>query len=216
MFPPRGVAAPVEVRSQRQAHWFWLDDILIDHHARFIGPDGVALYALLARHTDQETATCYPTIATMVERTGMSRNRVRRTLRRLATYGLTRMQEQPFASKGKAWTGYLITLLDPSPVAVSLRQAEGVHPGPPSPATEGGCTVDPQGLQSRVQSPPRGCKSNMLGGAVWTPIYLKRTSSRKKTWDVSIVRRKKHLKEIPRRELPSTWHRLSTRLYRSP
>ena len=77
-------------------------------------------------------------------------------------------------------------------------------------------TVDPQGLQSRVQSPPRGCKSNMLGGAVWTPIYLKRTSSRKKTWDVSIVRRKKHLKEIPRRELPSTWHRLSTRLYRSP
>ena len=102
-----------------------MDDIIIDHHARFIGPDGVARYAILARHPDQDTATCYPTIATRVERTGMSRNRVHRTLRRLATYGLLRMQEQPFASTGKAWTGYLVTLFDPNPVAVSLRQTEG-------------------------------------------------------------------------------------------
>jgi hypothetical protein len=57
----------------------------------------------------------------MEQGTGMSRNRVRKALKHLVAYGLITREEQTFAYHGKVWQGYRITLLDPSPLAVSHR-----------------------------------------------------------------------------------------------
>jgi hypothetical protein len=73
-----------QVRSRQAGHWFWLNNVVIDHHARFLGPEALALYACLARHADNTTQECWPTIPRMEQGTGMSRNRVRKALKRLA------------------------------------------------------------------------------------------------------------------------------------
>ena len=70
---------------------------MIDHHARFLGPEALALYACLACHADNTTQACWPTIPRMEQGTGMSRNRVRKALKRLAAYGLITLEEQAFA-----------------------------------------------------------------------------------------------------------------------
>ena len=120
-----------QVRSLQAGHWLWLNNVVIDHHARFLGPEAVALYACLARHADNTTQACWPTIPRMEQGTGMSRNRVRKALKRLAAYGLITLEERVIPHYGKVWRGYLITLLDPAPLAVSLRQRPGERLSPP-------------------------------------------------------------------------------------
>jgi Helix-turn-helix domain len=123
--------ATYQVRSLQAGHWYWLNNVVIDHHARFLGPEALALYACLARHADNITQECWPTIPRMEQSTGMSRNRVRKALKRLAAYGLITLEERVIPHYGKVWRGYLITLLDPNPLAVSLRQPPGEQIPPP-------------------------------------------------------------------------------------
>jgi hypothetical protein len=133
--------ATYQVRSRSAGHWLWLNNVVIDHHARFLGPEALALYVCLARHGDNTTQECWPTIPRMEQGTGMSRNRVRKALKRLAAYGLITLEEQAFARYGKVWRGYLITLLDPAPLAVSQRQ----RPGERLPLPHGGTRRRRQG-----------------------------------------------------------------------
>jgi hypothetical protein len=123
--------ATYQVRSRCAGHWFWLNNVVVDHHARFLGPEAVALYACLARYADNTTQECWPTIPRMEQSTGMSRNRVRKALKRLAVYGLITLEERVIAYYGKVWRGYLITLLDPNPLAVSQRQPPSEQLLPP-------------------------------------------------------------------------------------
>ena len=131
--PPHYTEPPehYQVRSRRAGHWCWLNNVVIDHHARLLGPEALALYVCLARHAGNTTEQCWPTIPRMAQGTGMSRNRVRKALKRLYDYGLISLEEQTFARYGKVWRGYLITLLDPNPLAVSLRQRSGELISPP-------------------------------------------------------------------------------------
>jgi hypothetical protein len=41
-----------DIRDRREQHWFWIDDAVIDPHATALGPFGLALYMVLARHAD--------------------------------------------------------------------------------------------------------------------------------------------------------------------
>jgi Helix-turn-helix domain len=94
-----------QVRSRQAGHWCWLNNVVIDHHARFLGPEALSLYTYLARHADNTTQECWPTIPRMVQSTGMSRNRVRKALKRLAAYGLITLEERVIAYYDKVWRG---------------------------------------------------------------------------------------------------------------
>jgi hypothetical protein len=77
----------VEIRDRRDSSWFWLDKAILDTHGAKIGPYGIAVYALLARHADNK-GHAFPSLKAMVRVLGMSRQSVVRTLDVLVNAGL--------------------------------------------------------------------------------------------------------------------------------
>jgi hypothetical protein len=95
----------LQVRSQRTSHWFWLDNQLIDHHAKHIGPVGVALYAALARYCNNATGQCFPSLGRLGCQLGVTPLTVSRYLQRLVDRHLITVEPRPGHTA-------LITLLD--------------------------------------------------------------------------------------------------------
>ena len=52
-----------------------------------IGPDGIAVYAILCTYAERETGECYPSQKTIAERLGICRERVIAALKRLERHG---------------------------------------------------------------------------------------------------------------------------------
>ena len=47
----------------KRAHFFSIDNDIIDIHAKKIGAIGIAIYAVLARYANRRTGECWPAIA---------------------------------------------------------------------------------------------------------------------------------------------------------
>jgi len=84
--------------------WFWLDNALYDDYAPLIGPDAVLLYMALARHANNKTAKCWPSLAKIATHLGIDVARMEVALDRLVAVELVWLETQP----GK---GTVITLL---------------------------------------------------------------------------------------------------------
>ncbi len=78
----------IEVVDRRKIPHFTLDNLLIDVYGPIIGPDAIAVYAVLARYANRETALCFPSQNTIAHDARMSRPTVRRSLDILAQVGL--------------------------------------------------------------------------------------------------------------------------------
>jgi len=126
--PPR--AAPVQIRSQRRAHWAWFDHALIDDYAEHLGPIGVALYVALARYANHHTGQCWPSLVRLSRQLGITRLTARRYLQRLVDQGLIALQERPGHT-------FLVTLLDLPPQPQTYL--------PDKQGKEGACLPDKQG-----------------------------------------------------------------------
>jgi hypothetical protein len=84
-------ASKLHVRSHRTAHWFWIDNAILDRHGPALGAIGLALYMALARYANAKTGQCYPSLG--------------RLGRDIAVTGLITMEARPgFPS--------IVTLLD--------------------------------------------------------------------------------------------------------
>jgi DNA-binding MarR family transcriptional regulator len=76
------------IRDKRDAHWFWLDNEILDAYGSRIKPQGIALYCALARHAGNKSQECWPSIATLARETGMSARSVQNYIKTLQSEGL--------------------------------------------------------------------------------------------------------------------------------
>jgi hypothetical protein len=118
----------------KRAHFFSLDNDIIDVHAKTIGAIGVAIYTTLARYANRKTGQCWPSIEHLAQTLDLARSTVKVYLRKLEDVGLIAIQERQDAAGDP--TSNLYTLLDPSPGAVHHRRASRAAMAAPTP--EGG------------------------------------------------------------------------------
>jgi replication initiation and membrane attachment protein DnaB len=129
-----------EIRDRRDKHWFWIDDAVVDTYHKVLGPFGLALYAVLARHANQH-GQCYPSMRRLQMLMGdASRNTIKKYLALLVQCGLihytTRTDEDGDA------TSHLYTLL-PMPTTTPLSPVDVPHnEGGVSTIDRGGSTID--------------------------------------------------------------------------
>jgi hypothetical protein len=103
----------------KRAHFFSIDNDIIDVHAKIIGANGIAIYAVLARYANRRTGECWPAISRVARTLRLARSTVKVYLRKLEEVGLIAIEERQDAAGDP--TSNLYTLLDPSPMAVDKR-----------------------------------------------------------------------------------------------
>jgi hypothetical protein len=104
----------------KRAHFFSIDNDIIDVHAKTIGALGLAIYAVLARYANRRTGECWPAITRIQRTLNLGRSTVKRYLHRLEVAGLITVEER--WSKDGDRTSNLYTLLNPEPAAIAQRQ----------------------------------------------------------------------------------------------
>src|SRR3989442_3804290 len=114
----------------KRAHFFSLDNDLIDVHAQTIGALGIAVYAVLARYANRRTGECWPAIARIERVLGLARSTLKCSLHKLEAACLIAIEK--LRSEAGDPTSNLYTLLDPSPTAVDQRRAAQEAPLPES------------------------------------------------------------------------------------
>jgi hypothetical protein len=137
----------------KRAHFFSIDNDIIDVHAKTIGATGVAIYAVLARYANRTTGACWPAISRVARTLQLARSTVKVYLRKLEEVGLIAIEERQDAAGDP--TSNLYTLLDPSPVAVDKRldaRAAGAIAGLTCAAPE------PEGGRSPADPPQAACR----------------------------------------------------------
>jgi DNA-binding MarR family transcriptional regulator len=103
----------------KRAHFFSMDNDIIDVHAKTIGALGVAIYAVLARFANRKTGECWPAIARIQRTLNLGRSTVKRYLHLLEKAGLITVEER-WSDDGDR-TSNLYTLLNPEPAAIATR-----------------------------------------------------------------------------------------------
>ena len=104
----------------KRAHFFSIDNDIIDVHAKTIGAIGIAIYAVLARFANRRTGECWPAIARIQRTLKLGRSTVKRYLHRLEAAGLITVEER-WSDDGDR-TSNLYTLLNPESDAIVQRQ----------------------------------------------------------------------------------------------
>ena len=152
----------------KRAHFFSIDNDLIDVHAPTIGAIGVAIYTTLARYANRHTGQCWPAIGRLAQTLQLARSTVKVYLRKLEAAGLIAMRERQDTAGDP--TSNLYTLLDPSPAAVDRRRTaqpvpEGGRPSadPPPVACRptGGPPADPKpsSHEQKETNQPKGARA---------------------------------------------------------
>jgi hypothetical protein len=123
------------VRDKRNGKWWWCHNAVIDQYGPELGPHGLAVYAALCRYANDEGA-CWPSVSTIGHDTGMSPNRVRRSLADLERCNLISIERR---ADGEVNLTSIYTLLDvedatttrsttsPQAVPTSPREAPLLH-----------------------------------------------------------------------------------------
>jgi DNA-binding MarR family transcriptional regulator len=111
----------------KRAHFFSIDNDIIDVHAKSIGALGLAIYTVLARFANRRTGECWPAIARIQRTLKLGRSTVKRYLHRLEAAGLIAVEER-WSDDGDR-TSNLYTLLNPDPTAMA-EQTRMASPTP--------------------------------------------------------------------------------------
>jgi DNA-binding MarR family transcriptional regulator len=106
----------------RKAHFFSIDNAIIDVHAKTIGPLALGVYTVLARHANRKTGECWPSIGRLASLLGVARNTIKAALRTLEAAGLILIKRR--RDPAGDCTSHLFTLLDAVPAAVEARLAK--------------------------------------------------------------------------------------------
>jgi DNA-binding MarR family transcriptional regulator len=146
----------------KRAHFFSLDNDIIDVHAQTIGALGVAIYTVLARYANRTTGECWPAIGRIARTLQLARSTVKVYLRKLEEVGLITITERQDAAGDPSSNRY--TLLDPSPAAVDKQLAARA-----STRLEEGASTVPAPEEGRLPAdlPPAACRPT--GGASADP-----------------------------------------------
>lgn len=122
----------------KRAHFFSIDNDIIDVHAKSIGAIGIAIYTVLARFANRRTGECWPAIGRIERTLDLGRSTVKRYLHRLQAAGLITIEERWDEEGDRTSNRY--TLLDPDPHTMATRQEPSETPAvlAAAAATEGG------------------------------------------------------------------------------
>jgi len=143
----------------KRAHFFSIDNDIIDVHAKTIGAIGVAIYTALARYANRRTGECWPTIARIARMLELGRSTVKRYLHRLQAAGLISIEERWDEEGDRTSNRY--TLLAPDPEAIAKQQEQAA-----SPTVLAGLTAT-DGGGSATNPPSVPCDA--LGGSTMNP-----------------------------------------------
>lgn len=69
--------------SDKRRGVFTVDNVVLNHYGKAMGPTGIALYVTLCRYASNQNQECWPSIAKIGEETGMSRKVVIFTAKKL-------------------------------------------------------------------------------------------------------------------------------------
>jgi hypothetical protein len=137
------------IRSNRRAHWFWLDNQVIDHYGALVGIACIGMYAALARYANNKTGTCWPSLGRLSTQLGCTRKSAAGYLQRLVDAKLIAIEE-------RSGHTYMITLLDLPPLpepqepgCVKMTQVEG----DPRKNDAGGASQLPNGCVKMTHEP---------------------------------------------------------------
>ncbi len=136
----------------KPAHFFSIDNDIIDVHGKTISAYGVAIYAVLARHANRKTGECWPAIGRIEQDLHLARSTAQKYLHKLEAAGLITITEQQDTPGDPAT--HLYTLLDPSPAAVEKHLAERRAARGATPPGEGAPTTPAPGSGSPPDGPP--------------------------------------------------------------
>lgn len=125
----------IEVADRRKHGYFTIDNVLLDVYGKELGPYGIAVYAALARFANRDEE-CWPSYATIAERTGVSRSQIIRMLAKLVELKIVAVTPR-YNEKGEQ-TSNLYMLLDivgdrgshQTPPPVPTRHPPGSHQEP--------------------------------------------------------------------------------------
>jgi biotin operon repressor len=82
-----------EVRNFNDGEWCWINKAVIQEYTKKVGPIGITVYCFLASMVDSEQK-CFPSQKYIAEKLGCSRATVSRTLKRLESNGLIRIEKR--------------------------------------------------------------------------------------------------------------------------
>lgn len=80
--------APLRVRDRRKPGWAWFERAVLDRYGATIGPDGIAVYMVLAAYANNDEQSSFPSYQTIADKIGRSRRQVIRTIAHLEQLGL--------------------------------------------------------------------------------------------------------------------------------
>ncbi|MCZ7568793.1 MAG: helix-turn-helix domain-containing protein [Ardenticatenaceae bacterium] len=107
------MSEPGHIRDYREPNHFWADNEIADTYLSQIGIYGFAVYMLLCRYANRQTAQCFPSIPTLADQLGVSEPTVKKALKQLVEAGLIRItrrfEETPEGKK--VYKSNLYTLL---------------------------------------------------------------------------------------------------------
>lgn len=100
-----------KIRDRRMVNWFWVDNAVVDAFGPQIGPYGLAVYVALCRHAGDAKQTCWPSLQTIADETGMSRAKAYRTVHNLRDAGLIAIVNRASKASPKERDSSLYVLL---------------------------------------------------------------------------------------------------------
>lgn len=106
-----------------RAHTFRIDNCIIDDYGAELGIGGIAIYSVLQRYADRTTGQCWPSVATIAKKLGISKNCVKKHLHHLEALGLIRIANRS-AADGQQ-TSHLYTVHDPTQAEALRRRQKG-------------------------------------------------------------------------------------------
>ena len=139
--------------GNRRQGWFWAHNAIVDVYGAQLGPLGVAVYAVLARHANA-AGNAWPSKATIADKLGISKRSVDKAIHQLEACHLVRVSRRRDAAGDAAANLYLLLPVD-SIGDQDLVDQEEDSPSPGSPST-----VFPSGapgalpLVQKVHHPP--------------------------------------------------------------
>lgn len=121
--------------EQDDGGWFWVENKIIDEHAKALGPIGLAVYCLLARRSGNGKK-CFPSRANIANTLGIAESTVKKSLDRIAALGLIGVEARRDPSGDAATNSYE---LKRQPLGVGRQMTH-----PHRQMTHGGPSDDPR------------------------------------------------------------------------
>lgn len=82
----------MEERDFSNGNWLRMHNAILDDYGRLLGSDAITVYAVLARFANNRTQVCWPSLATIRGRTGLSRPTIIKALRKMERLNLIKIE----------------------------------------------------------------------------------------------------------------------------